>query len=137
MAYPRAFISFDYDHNLTEKILFVGQAKNSKTPFNIEDWSSKDELPQSRWEQLIKDKINRCNLMVVLVGRSMVSATGVDKEIAFARENNIPYFGVYVNGAGVFSNLPNGLARNRVISWDWDLIASAITQMMTEGKNRL
>lgn len=27
MADPRSFISYDYDHNDTEKILFVGQAK--------------------------------------------------------------------------------------------------------------
>jgi len=39
MADPRAFISFDFDHNNNEKTLFAGQAKNSKTPFAIEDWS--------------------------------------------------------------------------------------------------
>ncbi len=38
MTNPRCFISFDFDHNETEKHLFVGQAKNSKTPFDIEDW---------------------------------------------------------------------------------------------------
>ncbi len=49
MADPRAFISFDIDHNETEKNLFVGQSKNSKTHFNIEDWSSKSSLPQTEW----------------------------------------------------------------------------------------
>ena len=39
MADPRAFISFDFDNNSTERVLFVGQTKNSKTPFKIEDWS--------------------------------------------------------------------------------------------------
>ncbi|CSA62602.1 Uncharacterised protein [Vibrio cholerae] len=53
MANPRAFISFDFDHNVTQKNLFVGQSKNSKTPFAIEDWSSKSSLPQSQWEALI------------------------------------------------------------------------------------
>ena len=38
MADPRSFISFDFDHNETEKNLFVGQSKNSKTPFSIQDW---------------------------------------------------------------------------------------------------
>ena len=56
MANPRAFISFDFDNNETEKKLFAGQAKNSKTPFNIEDWSSKSSLPQSQWEKLIEKK---------------------------------------------------------------------------------
>ena len=40
MANPRAFISFDFDHNELQRNLFVGQSKNSRTPFSIEDWSS-------------------------------------------------------------------------------------------------
>jgi len=135
MADPRAFISFDFDHNSTEKTLFAGQAKNSKTPFSIEDWSSKSSLPQSQWEAQIKTKIGACNMLIVLVGKTMASATGVAKEIAFAKEKDVPVFGVYVGGAGKSSNLPTGLQRNRTIGWDWDDIAAAVTQMMGEGKN--
>lgn len=136
MANPRAFISFDFDHNLNDKVLFAGQAKNSKTPFNIEDWSSKSALPQSQWERLIEEKISRSNMLIVLVGKSMATATGVVKEITFANKNKIPVFGVYVDGAGILHNLPAGLQRNRVINWSWPGIASAVTQMMGEGKNR-
>ena len=74
MANPRVFVSFDFDHNETEKNLFIGQSKNSKTPFNIEDWSSKSSLPQNQWEALIKDKINKCNMLIVLYGQTMESA---------------------------------------------------------------
>lgn len=136
MADPRAFISFDFDHNETEKNLFVGQSKNSKSPFSIEDWSSKSSLPQTQWEKLIKEKINKCNMLIVLVGKYMASATGVAKEIKFAKEQNVPVFGVYVGGADSSSTLPDGLQRNRTISWDWDKIAAAIDQMMGEGKNK-
>jgi len=136
MADPRAFISFDFDHNETEKKLFAGQAKNSKTPFNIEDWSSKSSLPQNQWERLIKEKINKCNMLIVLVGKSMSTATGVNKEISFAKSQNIPVFGVYVDGANTNSTLPTGLQRNRTIAWDWAKIASAINQVMKEGKNK-
>ena len=135
MADPRAFISFDFDHDETEKNLFVGQAKNSSTPFNIEDWSSKASLPQHQWEALIKDKINKCNMLIVLSGKTMASASGVTKEIKMAKDQNVPVFGVYVDGANTTSNLPTGLARNRTISWSWNTIAEAIDQMMTEGKN--
>jgi len=136
MADPRAFISFDFDHNEVEKILFVGQTKNSRTPFAIEDWSSKASLPQSQWEKIIADKIKKCNFLIVLVGKTMASATGVAKEIAFANEANVPVFGVYIDGAGASSNLPDGLQRNRTISWEWDKIADAIDQVMKEGKNK-
>lgn len=135
-ASPRAFISFDFDHNEIARRLFVGQSKNSKTPFDIQDWSSKSVLPQSQWEAIIKDKINMTHMVIVLVGKNMASATGVVKEIAMAKENNVPYFGIYVDGADATSTLPTGLTRNRTISWNWENIANAITQMMGEGKNR-
>jgi hypothetical protein len=136
MADPRAFISFDFDNNSGEKLYFVGQSKNSKTPFSIEDWSSKTHLPENEWEKLIHEKINKCNMLIILVGKKMSSATGVVKEISFAKEHNVPVFGVYVDGADSTSNLPTGLPRNRTINWNWVSIESAINQCMTEGKNK-
>lgn len=59
MSNPRAFVSFDFDNNESHKHLFIGQSKHSKTPFNIEDWSSKSALPQSQWEALIEAKIKK------------------------------------------------------------------------------
>ena len=44
--------------------------------------------------------------------------------------------GVQTEDANSNSNLPTGLPRNRTISWDWDAIASAIDQVMKEGKNK-
>jgi hypothetical protein len=136
MADPRAFVSFDYDHDDTQKVLFVGQAKNSKTPFSIQDWSAKSSMAQSKWEAIVKEKINKCNMVIVLSGKTMASATGVAKEIAMAKEQDVPVFGVYIDGANSSSNLPTGLQRNRTIAWDWGKIANAIAQMMGEGKNK-
>ncbi|WP_372827275.1 TIR domain-containing protein [Polaromonas sp.] len=136
MAEPRAFISFDVDHNRDHKLLFAGQAWHSKTPFSHEDWSAKAPMLQSEWEALVRAKINMTHFMIVLVGRHMATATGVDKEIAMAKALNVPIFGVYVDGATSISTLPSGLARNRVITWTWDGIATAVTQMTSEGKNK-
>jgi hypothetical protein len=136
MADPRTFISFDYDHDETEKNLFVGQSKNSRTPFSIQDWSAKSSMAQSKWEAIVKEKINKCNILIVLSGKTMASATGVAKEIAMAKDQDVPVFGIYVDGANSSSNLPSGLQRNRTIAWDWDKIASAIDQMMSEGRNK-
>jgi hypothetical protein len=136
MADPRAFISFDFDHDETSKILFAGQGTSkSPTSFVIADWSSKSALPQAQWEAIVADKISRTNLLIVLVGRYMSTATGVAKEIAMAKARNVPAFGVYVDGAGTPSVLPAGLQRNRVVSWTWPNVAAGIDQCMTEGKN--
>lgn len=136
MADPRAFISFDFDHDETSRMLFVGQSRNSKTPFAIQDWSSKTALAQHLWEEAIGNKIGKCNLVVVLVGKTMASATGVAKELVMAKARDVPFFGVYVNGANSTSNLPIGLPRNRTIDWTWDGVAAAVTQMMGEGRNK-
>ena len=136
MANPRVFVSFDFDHNDQSKIRFIGQSKNSKTPFTINDWSAKSAMPQSQWERIVKEKINKTNMVIVLVGQTMASATGVAKEIAMAKDLNVPFFGVYVAQAGADNNLPTGLRRNRTIKWTWDGVASAIDQMMGEGKNK-
>jgi hypothetical protein len=136
VADRRAFISFDFDHNQTEKMLFAGQAKtDSPTPFTVHDWSSKSSLPKGEWEKLIKAKMASTNMCIVLVGRFMVTATGVGKEIAMAKELDVPVFGVYVDGAGIASTLPTRLQRDRTMAWRWNLIAVAVDQMMGEGKN--
>ena len=136
MADPRAFISFDVDHNDGHKILFAGQSAHSKTPFSVQDWSAKSAMPQAQWEVIVKDKINKTHMLIVLVGRHMATATGVVKEIAMARAQSVPIFGVYVDSATSASTLPDGLARNRVIAWEWEAIANAVKQMMGEGKNK-
>lgn len=136
MADPRAFLSFDFEHNLTEKILFAGQAtSDSPTPFTVEDWSSKVTLPQAEWEAMLKSKINNCHMLIVLVGKYMATATGVAKEIKMASDQNVPFFGVYVGGADESSTLPSGLARSRTVKWTWPNVGAAVKQMMREGKN--
>jgi hypothetical protein len=135
MADPRAFISFDADNNSTEKLLFCGQTQLSKVPFGIQDWSSKEVLPQKTWEQTIEEKISKCNMLIVLVGMKTSNASGVVKEIALAHKSNVPVFGVYVGNASALTPLPAGLQQNRTISWTWDGVAAAVKQVMGEGKN--
>jgi hypothetical protein len=136
MTNPRAFVSFDFDNNQTQKVLFAGQAKSdSPTPFTVDDWSSKTALAEKEWEKLVKQKMSSTNMCIVLVGNSMSTATGVAKEIAMAKDLRVPVFGVYVDGAGTATTLPSGLQRNRTMAWNWKTIAAAVDQMMGEGKN--
>jgi len=79
MANTRAFVSFDADNNKDEKILFCGQTYLSSVPFDVQDWSSKEVLPQKTWEQTIADKISRCHTLIVLAGKKTSAASGVTK----------------------------------------------------------
>jgi MTH538 TIR-like domain (DUF1863) len=136
VSIPRAFISFDFDHNESQKKYFIGQCKNSRTPFSIYDWSAKEPMPQSKWEQMVEEKMKKTNMCIVLVGRNMKSATGVNKEIAMAKKNNVPVFGVYVDNANSSSTLPIGLPRNKTVAWNWAKISDMIDLAKNEGKNK-
>ncbi|WP_455931038.1 TIR domain-containing protein [Priestia aryabhattai] len=133
---PRAFISFDFDHNEPQKKYFVGQSKNSRTPFFISDWSAKIAMPQNKWEQIVEEKMKKTNMCIVLVGRYMKTAIGVKKEIAMAKKNNVPIFGVYVDDANSSSALPEGLSRSKTVRWTWDNVAKMIDCAKEEGKNK-
>lgn len=134
MPAPRAFVSFDFDHNLSEKNLFAGQAKaDSPTPFAVQDWSSKSSLSQATWEAEIKKKIGSTDMCIVLVGKYMASAGGVAKEIRMAKEQGVPVFGVYVAGANSTSNLPNGLPRTQTVPWDWNKVAAMVDQCVASA----
>jgi hypothetical protein len=136
MTSTRAFVSFDADNNSMQKLLFCGQTRLSSIPFDIEDWSSKEVLPEKTWQQRIGVKISKCHTLIVLVGKKTNRATGVIKEIALAHKLDVPVFGVYVDGASSLTPLPIGLRRKRTIPWTWPGIAAALRQMMREGKNK-
>ena len=44
MAMPRVFVSFDFDHDAELRDLFVGQARNPRTPFTLANWSVKEAM---------------------------------------------------------------------------------------------
>jgi len=136
MAFPKAYVSFDIDHNNYEKIIFTGQVKISKTPINIVDWSSKARFPQREWDKLVEAKIKKCNVLIVLVGAFKDTATISVKEIEFAKKNNVPVFGIYVGDANRSSILPLGLKRKRTLIYKLNKLDFAIEQVMKEGKNK-
>ena len=137
MTAPLAFISFDIDHNEPEKAQFLEEKDRSPTSFSVEDWSAKDQVPRSEWEKYVTGKIGRCDFMIVLVGKQVDAAPRVEREIEFAKKRNVPFFGVYVDGAVEGTPLPSGLPANRTIPCDWHRIGAAIDQLMGEGKNHV
>jgi MTH538 TIR-like domain (DUF1863) len=136
MAEPRAFISFRLRQQRGSAHAVRGQATTkSPTSFAVSNWSSKEALPQKTWEQTIEARIARCHMMIVLVGKKTHSATGVKKEIAMAKKLSVPFRGVYVDGAGSLTTLPEGLSRSKTIAWTWPGVGAAIKAMKSEGKN--
>jgi MTH538 TIR-like domain (DUF1863) len=91
MAAKRAFISFDFDHDQDLRTLLAGQAKNPDTPFQFEDWSSKEVIP-GKWREEIRRKIRATDFTIVICGEYTHTATGVKAELEITREEGKPYF---------------------------------------------
>jgi hypothetical protein len=117
----RAFISFDYDHDEDLRNLLVGQAANPDSPFEIADWSIKDASPD--WKQKARQRIKRCEVVIVIVGQHMATATGVTEEIRIAREEHVPMFGLH-GRSGQSCPAPAGFPK--VYNWTWDNLKKLI-----------
>ncbi len=91
MNKKRLFISFDYDHDLEIKSGLVGQSHLDDSPFDIIDYSIKEPIA-SNWKEKARERIKRCDVVIVLCGHYTNTASGVTAELTIAQEENIPYF---------------------------------------------
>ena len=60
MAKSRVFTSFDCDHDEDLRNLLIGQSKNEDSPFEMEDWSVKEQL-SGDWKAKARAKIKKVN----------------------------------------------------------------------------
>lgn len=86
----KVFISFDYDHDLSQKNFLVGQSKLDDSPFEISDVSIKQE--ETNWITKARQKIANADVVIILCGHHMASARGVDKEMQLAKEEGKRYY---------------------------------------------
>lgn len=112
----RAFISFDFDRDQTLKHFFAGQFRLPESPFTAADWSMKEAAPQANWEQEAESRINRSDVVIVLVGPKTYSAPGVLKEVAIARKLHKPIVQVVGYKDSHPTPVPNA---GRLIRWSW------------------
>lgn len=92
MPAKRVFISFDFDHDEDLRNLLVGQSRNPDTPFEIIDWSVKEAFAPMFWKAKVQERIAKVDLMIVICGEYMGTATGVDEEINIARNRGLPIY---------------------------------------------
>lgn len=118
MTKIRTFISFDFDHDLELRDFLIGQAKNDNSPFEIADYSLKDEL-SGDWKAKIRERIRRVDQVVVICGEYTDSATGVSAELSIAQEEEKPYF--LLKGRKDVSCIKPKSAKDsdKIYDWTW------------------
>ena len=135
METPKAYISFNYEKNSNEKTQFLDLLKKSNINLIIDGFTSAPTYPDNQWQNVISDKINYCNMLIVLVSKSTTEQKWVQKEVNAALSQAVPVFGVYVDGADNTTTLPQGLGRERVVNLNASEISNQIKKVMSEGKN--
>jgi len=118
------YISFDYDHDSDLKTLLVGQAKNEDSPFSIADWSIKEA--SSDWKDKARERIKRVKQVIVLCGEHTDTATGVNAEIAIARDEKKPYFLLAGRASGKNKKPTAALSTDKMYNWTWDNLKTLI-----------
>jgi len=126
MANNRIFVAFAIEDQDT-KILFTGQAKNKKVPYDFVDMSVKKAW-DSQWKTNCRTKIKGCDGAFVLVSKNLKNASGALWEIECIKEEKIPLRGIYING-GTSSNKPSNLNGTLCKDWTWENVKEFIDSL--------
>lgn len=114
----RVFISFDYDHDSDLKILLVGQAKLKDSPFEIADWSVKEELTGD-WKEKVRERIKKIGIVATICGEYTNTATGVSAEIKIAQEEGKPYFLLKGRKDKACKKPKSAKGSDKIYDWTW------------------
>ncbi len=125
MSKKRAFISFDYDHDIDLKNLLVGQAKNQDSPFEIADLSIKEAIA-SNWKDKARTRIKGCDLVIVICGEDTHNAKGVTTELTISQEEKIPYFLLWGRSEKQCYKPTSAKSSDKIYKWTWENLKSLI-----------
>ncbi len=120
----KIFISFAIEDKRYRDFL-VAQANDERSPFTFVDMSAKEPWTQNIWKQKCREKIQKCDGMIVLLSKNTWHASGARWEIKCAKEERIPIIGMHVkkNDKGA---KPPELSGKKVIEWSWDNLDETI-----------
>jgi hypothetical protein len=121
----RAFISFDFDHDEDLRTLLVGQARNSDTPFEIDDWSVKQAMT-GNWKEQVRTRIRRTDLSIVICGEWTHTATGVAAELNITREERKPYFLLWGRSQRICTKPTSAGQSDQLYRWTWENLKALI-----------
>ena len=121
----RAFVSFDYDHDLDLKTLLVGQSKNPDTPFSIQDFSIKEAISED-WKKKARTRIKGCDVVIIICGEHTDKATGVSAELTIAQEEKVSYFLLHGRNGKTCKKPKAAKSTDKIYDWTWDNLKKLI-----------
>ena len=114
----KVFISFDYDHDVSQKNLLVGQSRLDDSPFEISDVSIKQE--ETDWINKARQKIRYADVVIILCGYYTDTAKGVDAELKLAREVGKRYYFLRAYNNITPYKPKSAYSFEKIYDWTWD-----------------
>jgi len=125
MAKPRAFISFDYDHDEGAKIMLAGQAKLPDSPFEFIDASVREHLTGD-WREKVRRRMDNVDVVIVLCGERTHVAEGVAVELEIAKAKGKAYFLLAAYADKACTKPRTASSSDSVYRWTWDNLKQLI-----------
>ena len=124
LSEKKTFISFSMkDRGLRD--LFVGQLKHPDVDYKFNDRSVKKPWEKA-WKTQCRNRIKKCDGVIILVTKNTVEAKGVLWEANCALEEGIPTRILYGVKANKPRQLPEQLKKIPVLKWKRDVLAKFI-----------
>ena len=121
----RVFTAFDYDHDESLRNLLVGQSKNEDTPFEICDWSVNEPFTGD-WKKKARERIKKCQQMIVICGQHTNTATGVSAELEIAQDEEMAYFLLKGYSDKTCYKPTAAKVGDKMYNWTWDNLRKLI-----------
>lgn len=120
----KIFISFAKEDERYRDYL-VDQAKKENSPFDFVDMSVKNPWKEFEWKEKCRQKIRKCDGMIVLLSKKTWHSSGARWEIKCAKEEKIDVVGMHIqkNNKG---SIPPELKDKRIIEWSWENLEKTI-----------
>lgn len=127
MKKVKAFISFDYDHDLELKNALVAQSELDDSPFEINDVSIKQAI-DINWKKYARKKIKESDVVIFICGKYTNTAKGVTAEMSITLEENANYFLLCGRSDEIVQKPSNAKKEDKVYKWTWKNLKELINE---------
>ena len=120
----KIFISFAKKDEKYRDYL-VEQAKKDNSPFDFVDMSVKRPWKEYEWKIKCREKIKKCDGILVLLSKKTWHSKGARWEIKCAKEENIDVVGMHIQKKDKGA-IPSELHGKPIIEWNWENLEKTI-----------
>ena len=106
------------------KTFLIGQSKHDDTPFDVADASVKEHLTGD-WQDKVRGRISRADVVCVLWGTRTHTAKGVAIEYSIAKQLGKPLF-LLKGYKDADCTRPMGAENEKIYNWTWENLKTLI-----------